>query len=108
MLHWCCWCSKKSTPLLRLFNKGEEQVEKDLDLVKIIRSVRNIKLYLKKSTEVDALTKTKLKLAGKNLILLDHSGEDVVKEAVSMSESIVNHVHGKQVKPSIPNLNKSE
>ena len=57
--------------LFRLYTKGSDLLEKEMDIVKLIKHVRNINYFMK--TQVDQNHKRLLKIQGKNVINLDHS-----------------------------------
>ena len=44
---------------MRLYDKGEKMIEKNMDMVKIIRSLRNLKIFIK-NTVLDKATMTKI------------------------------------------------
>ena len=70
-----CW--NRSTPLERLYNRGEDKIESEMDIVKIIRNIRNLKIMMSNLVKLDLKTKQKLKLSGKNLINIDHSSDSL-------------------------------
>lgn len=43
----CCWTHKRSQRLNKLFIEGEERIEANLDVVKIVRTIRNQKILMK-------------------------------------------------------------
>ena len=42
------WCDRKQNKLWRLLKFGEERINHEFNLMKLIRTVRNMKLFLKK------------------------------------------------------------
>ena len=45
MFYVCC--DRTNYKLYNLFEKGYEQVEKEMDLIKLIRGIRNLKIFNK-------------------------------------------------------------
>jgi hypothetical protein len=43
------FCFRKKAIFERLYDRGQERIEKELDIVKIIKSIRNIKILMKNS-----------------------------------------------------------
>jgi hypothetical protein len=67
------------TPIQRLFERGQERLEKEMDIIKMIKSLRNIKIFLK-SKLLDPRTNMKIKHHLKNLISVDTSSESSSSE----------------------------
>ena len=67
----CCKRESKSS-LDRLFEIGEAQLEKEMDMVKIIRSLRNLKVFIKDRV-MDEKTKLDIYHSAKNIINIDSS-----------------------------------
>ena len=72
----CCCCGKKKNRLWRLYNEGQDRIEKEFDLVKIIKSIRNMKVIMKHK-----LMNEKLKLEVK------HSEKSVIDVESTPSDS---------------------
>lgn len=49
ILH-CAWCGckRKKSPLHKIFEVGEDRIDMELDIVKIVRNLKNLRVYLKK------------------------------------------------------------
>ena len=48
--NFCCecnWSHNKSKRMKKLFDEGEERIEANLDIVKIVRTIRNQKIIVK-------------------------------------------------------------
>lgn len=72
----CCFCGRKKNRLWRLYTEGQDRIEKEFDLVKIIKSIRNIKVIMKHK-----LMNEKLKLEVK------HSEKSVIDVESTPSDS---------------------
>ena len=72
-----CFCSKccfpKRDKLQTLYSEGEDKINRELDIVKILKTLRDIKIFLKSTTMNDKDTKFSVKHAPKNLLNLDTS-----------------------------------
>ena len=51
-----------------------------MDIVKIIRNIRNLKIFLKSQIPINGTLKQQLKLQGKNIIKVDESSESEGEE----------------------------
>ena len=71
-----CWNKKKK--LEKLVDLGTNKIEEELNVVKIMNDLRNLKIMLKHSIMTKELKK-KIKLTGKNIIDLDTSSDDSSK-----------------------------
>lgn len=67
-------CSKKNSKLTKLYKKAENRINKELDIVKILTNVRNLKILLKNSM-IDEQVRFEIAHADKNLISLDTDEE---------------------------------
>jgi hypothetical protein len=76
------------TPLYRLFDKGSELLEKEMDLVKIIRSLRKLKIISKKA-QTDMQVKYLILQSDKNVINLDSDEEESESSESSRAQNIV-------------------
>jgi hypothetical protein len=71
-----CCLAEAQTPMARLFRRGEELIDKEMDMIKIIKAIRNLKVVLK-SRIIDKATMFQIKNSGKNVINIDkESSED--------------------------------
>jgi hypothetical protein len=61
--------------MLRLFRRGEELIDKEMDMVKIIKAIRNLKVVLK-SRLIDKATMFQIKNSGKNIINIDKESDE--------------------------------
>ena len=59
----------------RLYERGEENLEKEMDIVKIVRNLRNLKIFIKKYI-VDEETLEMIKHSDKNIIHIDSTSEE--------------------------------
>ena len=69
----CCFkrCRKKSQ-IEKLYDKGADMLEKEMDMVKLIKDLRNVKAYFKKHVIEKELSNL-IKFSGKNVINNDSS-----------------------------------
>jgi len=74
----CCWTHNTGKRLNKLFDEGEERIETNLDIVKIIRTMRNQKIVVKQLLD-QHLIKKMISQSSKVCINLD--SEDDVDEA---------------------------
>lgn len=65
----------RKNKLWRLYKDGEDRLEKEFDMVKIIQGIRNLKI-ITKATIMDRFIRTKVKNDGNNLINIDSDGAD--------------------------------
>lgn len=73
--------------MMRLFRRGEELINKEMDIVKILKSIRNLEVMLK-SKILDKATLFQIKNSGKNVIFIDkESDEDSSSRSSSNSDS---------------------
>ena len=68
----CCEMDQKY--LWKLYTKGQERIETEFNLVKIIKSLRNLKIFIQ-NTSMDQETKFKVQNSGKNNINIDTDDE---------------------------------
>ena len=59
----------------RLYDRGEESLEKEMDIIRIIKDLRNLKIFIK-SKLLDEDTSNMIKLSGLNIIPIDSSSEE--------------------------------
>lgn len=67
-----CW--SKKAKLEKLVEIGSEKIEGELDVIKIMNDLRNLKILLKYSIMTKEV-KQKIKFTGKNVIDLDSSSQ---------------------------------
>ena len=77
----CCACWKNRRKYVRLYEEGTERIEKELDLRKLAKNVRNTNILLKhEMTQKDGKPNKqlieKVKFDNKNVIELDSSEEE--------------------------------
>lgn len=68
---FCCWPNKKK--FLRLIDEAQDRLEAELDVVKIIQNLRNMKVLLKSSLMSDPGVQAKIAHSAKNFIDIDAS-----------------------------------
>jgi hypothetical protein len=62
-------CSYKKNKLWNLYKIGEERLEKEFDVIKILNTLRNLKIQMK--NEIKPATRVEIYNSGKNVIDLD-------------------------------------
>ena len=75
----CCWkrvAFPEENKLWRLYTQGQERIEKEFDIVKIIKALRNMKILLKREFERDQKLKIDVNNVGKNVINIDSDDEN--------------------------------
>ena len=73
---WCPKCMfKKRDKFLSLYEKGQDRIDTELDIVKIMKSLRNMKILMKNSF-MDGEVKYQITHAKKNLLNIDTSSDD--------------------------------
>lgn len=65
----------RRSKLWRLYKDGEDRLEKEFDVVKIIKSIRNLKI-ITKATIMNHFMRTKVKNDGNNVIEIDSDYAD--------------------------------
>ena len=70
-------CSKfkflwQDSKLIKLFDKASEKIDKELNVVKVIRNLRNLKILIKNTFMNDEM-KEEIKYSNKNIIDLEES-----------------------------------
>ena len=70
-----CCCHTAGSKLYRLYDRGTAQIEKELDMVKLLRTVRNIKIFLKQEVLTPEM-KLKIKHSTTNVIDIDTSQDE--------------------------------
>ena len=82
--HSCCMLPKnKANKYMRLYERGEERIENELDICYIIRTLRNLNIYMK-NTSLTKQVKFEIMHSKANLINLD---EDSFSESSDEDES---------------------
>lgn len=77
-----CWpkcCFKRREKFLKLYNKGQDRIDAELDIVKIMKNLRNIKILMRNSFMDDEI-KYQITHARKNLLNIDTSSESLEEE----------------------------
>lgn len=69
----CCW--PKSKKVLRLYEEGQERIDRELDIVKIIKTLRMSKIFLKSSL-ITPEVRFAILHAEQNYINIDLSDDD--------------------------------
>lgn len=72
----CCGDLSAKDKLYRLLEQGEERIEKEFDVIKHIKSFRNLMILMKESNMLDDRLKLRIANLGANVIDLDND-EDV-------------------------------
>ena len=67
-----CFCLKVDKKLKRLYHEGCDRIEKEFDIVKIVSSLRNMKVFLKNKL-IEPKVLFEVKHSEKNVINIDHS-----------------------------------
>ena len=70
---FCCWPNKKK--ILNLIDEAQERLDRELNIVKMVGSLRNMKVLLKSSLMSDPEVQLKIMHCEKNFIDLDVSQE---------------------------------
>lgn len=65
-----CLKKRNQNKLQRLYLEGQNRLEKECDIVKIIHGIRNLKI-IAKNTIMDEVSKIKVQNDGDNIIVLD-------------------------------------
>ena len=77
-----CWRVDENK-LYRLYGRGKDQIEKELDIIKLLGTLRNMKIFIQEKM-MGKIDKLKVQNAKKNVIDLDtdssHSSEDSYEE----------------------------
>ena len=71
----CDGCWRKREKLQLMYEESAERIDAELDIVKMLRDLRNFKILLT-NTMMDKSTKFEIAHSDKNLIKLDTSDED--------------------------------
>jgi hypothetical protein len=71
--HPCLNLKKKKTKLMKLYINGTEKLEKELDIVKIIKYLKNLRILVKDKFFKDKVELFKIEHDKKNVINLDES-----------------------------------
>ena len=66
---------RKRDKFLKLYEKGQDRIDSELDIVKIMRSLRNLKILMRHSF-MDEEVKYQISHARKNLLNIDTSSDD--------------------------------
>ena len=83
-----CWkvvSFPEENKLWRLYTNGRERIDKEFDIVKIIKALRNLKILLKRQFEQDWKLRMDVNNVGKNVINID--SEDDYKSSLTSSNS---------------------
>ena len=73
---WCPKCLfKKRDKFIKLYDKGQDRIDTELDIVKMMKSLRNMKILMRNSF-MDEEVKYQITHAKKNLINIDTSSDD--------------------------------
>ena len=71
---WCgCWSKRKK--MQKMFDEGTEKMEDHLDIVKIVKSLKKLKIVMENSFMTEDVKK-QIKHSEKNLIYLSSDNED--------------------------------
>ena len=60
----------------RVISKGEEMLDSEFNLIKIIKSLRDLKILLKEEGIMSKEAKIRIQNSGKNIITVTESGSD--------------------------------
>ena len=72
---FCCVTSR-TDKVMRLYLDSNERIQKELDIAKIVRSIRNTKVFIR-SKLMDRRTKMLVEHNDKNVINLDSSLDEI-------------------------------
>jgi len=61
----------RENKLWRLYEDGQDRIDKEFDIVKIIKSLRNLKIFIKRQFLFDKKLKVEISNQGNNVINLD-------------------------------------
>ncbi len=78
-------CQRKNYKLYRLFEKGYDQLEKEMDLIKLVRGIRNLKIF-NKVNGFNEHIKFIIKNSEKNIIDLDNLSDGENEDSSDVSE----------------------
>ena len=78
-------CKRRNYKLYRLYEIGFERVEKEMDIVKLLRGLRNLKIF-SKMIGLEEHTKFAIKNSNKNVIDLDNNSDEVLEDSNESSE----------------------
>lgn len=70
----CCTCFKENK-VDKMYEKSEAQIEKEMDIIRLIKNIRNIKLILQEKLPMSKQEEYKLNYKGPNVLDLDESDE---------------------------------
>ena len=59
----------------KAIERGNEMIERDLNIIKIVKNLRDIKIHLRAKGIMTKFTKLKAQNSGNNVILLDSESE---------------------------------
>lgn len=63
-----------------MYEKSEAQIEKEMDIIRLIKNIRNIKLILQEKLPMSKQEEYKLNYKGPNVLDLDESDEPEEQE----------------------------
>ena len=75
--------------LYRLMKLGEERIEKELDIVKLVNSYRNLLILMKDKNMMDPQIKLRINNLGANVIDIDSDSYEAYKHRKRMKEKLV-------------------
>lgn len=73
----CCLIQIRQYKLWRLYDTGMDKIEKDLDIIKIVKAIRNLKIFYK--SRVSKADRVLVKNHGDNVIDIDTPSESEEK-----------------------------
>ena len=86
----CCW--SKKVKLQRLFERSDERIQNELDLIKVVRNMKSFKILLKNFLMTDKV-KFEIAHSAKNCIDLDSESES---EEIDVVDQIDQEVKQKE------------
>ena len=69
-----CGCTRKKSVMQKIFEIGEDRIDMELDMIKIVRNLKNLRVFLKK-TVTDDTQMLKLIHDDQNVIYCDSEDE---------------------------------
>lgn len=80
----CCWRSKANAKEWKIYNEGAEKIEKEMNIVRIIRSIRFSKVLFKRKL-VSEEGMVEIHNAVENTIAIDSNPDDQSKQVIELA-----------------------
>ena len=82
---FCCQCLITETKAEKVISKGEEMLDNEFNIIKIIKNLRDLKLLLKEQGKMTKETKIKIQNSGKSIIAISDSESSSSDEEENIS-----------------------